>query len=124
VDAPKIILFFELTQTNAFPLHTKQHHPMGNGEMSGWQYARYKVGLYKLNAVDPQLEGAWFQPLSLSSDILVSSLCFQMQMQVVPLQQGEQGAEREHAGEALRAVARDANKHVNLKLGVSSKLFR
>jgi hypothetical protein len=23
------------------------------------------VGLYKLNAVDPQLESAWFQPLSL-----------------------------------------------------------
>jgi hypothetical protein len=25
----------------------------------------YKVGLYKLNAVDPQLESARFQPLSL-----------------------------------------------------------
>jgi serine/threonine protein kinase len=25
----------------------------------------HEVGLYKLNAVDPQLESAWFQPLSL-----------------------------------------------------------
>jgi hypothetical protein len=121
VGRAKDYSFFELTQTLP-SLFIPTQHTMGNAEMSGWQYARYKVELYKLNAVDPQLEGAWFQPLSLSSDILVSSLCFQMQ--VVPLQQGEQGAEREHAGEALRPVARDANKHVNLNLGVPSKLFR
>jgi hypothetical protein len=36
--------------------------------------------------VDPQLESAWFQPLHLSSEILVSSLCFQMHL--VPLQRG------------------------------------
>jgi hypothetical protein len=29
------------------------------------------VGLYKLNAVDPELESAWFQPLNLKCDILV-----------------------------------------------------
>jgi hypothetical protein len=41
------------------------------------------VGLYTLNSVDPKLGSAWFQPLSLKCDILVSSLCFQMQL--VPL---------------------------------------
>jgi hypothetical protein len=35
------------------------------------------VGLYTSNAVDPWLETAWFQPLNLSSENLVSSLCFQ-----------------------------------------------
>jgi hypothetical protein len=35
-----------------------------------------KVGLYTLNAVDPQLESNRFQPLNLSSGFLVSSLCF------------------------------------------------
>jgi hypothetical protein len=39
-----------------------------------------------LNPVDPQLESTWFQPLSKSSDKLVSSLCFQIQP--VPLQLG------------------------------------
>jgi hypothetical protein len=29
-----------------------------------------KVGLYKLNAVDPWLESAWFQPLNLKCDFL------------------------------------------------------
>jgi hypothetical protein len=37
---------------------------------------RLVVGRYNLNAVDPQLETAWFQPVSLSSENLVSSLCF------------------------------------------------
>ena len=46
-----------------------------------------QVGLHKVNSADPQLESTWFQPSSLSSDILVSSLCFQMQL--VPLQFGE-----------------------------------
>jgi hypothetical protein len=30
------------------------------------------VGLYKLSEVDPDLESAWFEPLSLSSENLVS----------------------------------------------------
>jgi hypothetical protein len=34
------------------------------------------VGLYNLNPVDPQLESAWFQPLNLKCDILVSKICF------------------------------------------------
>jgi hypothetical protein len=33
----------------------------------------YEAGLYKLSSADPQLESAWFQPLSLSSDKLVSN---------------------------------------------------
>jgi hypothetical protein len=44
------------------------------------------VGLYKLNPVEPQLESAWFQPLKLKCDILVSKLCFQIQ--IVPLNSG------------------------------------
>jgi hypothetical protein len=40
-----------------------------------------------LNPVDPQLESAWLtQPLNLSREKVVSSLCFQMQL--VPLQRG------------------------------------
>jgi hypothetical protein len=37
-------------------------------------------GLHKSNAVDPQLESAWFQfqPLNLSSDILVSTFAFKL----------------------------------------------
>jgi hypothetical protein len=49
----------------------------------------FVVGLYTLNAVDPQLESARFQPLKLKCDILVSKICFQMQL--VPLHRGEQG---------------------------------
>ena len=44
------------------------------------------VGLYRLSAVDPSsLKAAWFQPLSLSRDILVSSLCFQLQLVLLQL---------------------------------------
>jgi hypothetical protein len=39
-----------------------------------------------LNSVEPQLEAAWFQPLSLSSEKPVSSLCIQMKL--VPLHRG------------------------------------
>ena len=42
-----------------------------------------EVGLYQLNAVDPQLETTRFQPLNPSSEKLISSLCFQIQL--VPL---------------------------------------
>jgi hypothetical protein len=38
--------------------------------------ARQSVGLCELNPVDPQLESAWFQPLSLKCDILVSKFAF------------------------------------------------
>jgi hypothetical protein len=34
------------------------------------------VGLYKLNPVDPYHESAWFQPLNLKCDILVSNFAF------------------------------------------------
>jgi hypothetical protein len=42
-------------------------------------------GLYKLNPVmrTHSLKGAWFQPLNLASEKLVSNLCFHMQL--VPL---------------------------------------
>jgi hypothetical protein len=44
----------------------------GGGERGG-----SSVGLYKLNPVDPHsLKGAWFQPLTLSSDLLVSNFAF------------------------------------------------
>jgi hypothetical protein len=53
-----------------------------------------EVGLYKLNPVDPQLESAWFlQPLNLSSEKLVSILCFQIRL--VPLRRGYRNG-REH----------------------------
>jgi hypothetical protein len=63
------------------------------------------VGLYTLNPVDPRFflllflllllllrgrggdESAWFQPLNLSSENLVSSLCFH-KMQLAPLHGG------------------------------------
>jgi hypothetical protein len=58
------------------------------------------VGLFRLNPVDPQLESARFQHFNLKCDILVSSLCFQMQL--VPL----------HAGRHLRAAAGGGALHV------------
>jgi hypothetical protein len=39
---------------------------------------------YKLNAADPLLESAWFQPSSLRSENLVSEFAFS-QIQLVPL---------------------------------------
>jgi hypothetical protein len=42
--------------------------------------ARREVGLHKLNPVYPELESAWFQPLSLSSDILVSKFAFKFNL--------------------------------------------
>jgi hypothetical protein len=67
--------------------------------------------VYKLNPVDPQLETAWFQPLKPGIrypgfDILVSSLCFQMQL--VPLQYGRRVRVRspeEISGKAAAAAA-------------------
>jgi hypothetical protein len=41
---------------------------------------------WQLNPVDPQLESAWFQPLSLSRERLVSKLAFRIQL--VPLRPG------------------------------------
>ena len=38
--------------------------------------ANTEVGLCKLNSVDPWLESAWFQPLRLSSENLVSKFAF------------------------------------------------
>jgi hypothetical protein len=40
----------------------------------------YTVGRYKLNAVDPWLETAWFHPLNLSSDFLVSKFAFKFNL--------------------------------------------
>jgi hypothetical protein len=44
------------------------------------------VGLYKLNSVDPELESAWFQPLNLKCDILLSIFAFRFQL--APLRRG------------------------------------
>jgi hypothetical protein len=38
------------------------------------------VGLYTLNSVDPYLESIQFQPLSLSSDFLVSKFAFKFNL--------------------------------------------
>ena len=38
------------------------------------------VGLYKLNAVDPQLESTWFQPLNRKCDLLVSKFAFNLNL--------------------------------------------
>ena len=67
-----------------------------------------KVGLFKSNAVDPQLESAWFQPVKLSNEKLLSSLCFQMQL--VPLQQGVRGGVGDPVG--ARAGAADGGARV------------
>jgi hypothetical protein len=55
------------------------------------------VGLYKLNSAYPELESAWFQPLNLKSDILVTSLCC-FQIQLVPLQRGGERRGARHGG--------------------------
>ena len=44
------------------------------------QRADYEAGLYKLNPVDPQLESAWFQPLKLKCDFLVSKFAFKFNL--------------------------------------------
>jgi hypothetical protein len=51
--------------------------------MRGWRQQSFELhrqgwgGLYKLNPVTPiTLESAWFQPVSLKCDILVSSFAF------------------------------------------------
>ena len=38
------------------------------------------MGLYKLNPVDPQLESAWFQPLKLKCDFLVSNFAVKLNL--------------------------------------------
>jgi hypothetical protein len=43
-------------------------------EVCQGKYERFKVGRYKSNAVDPQLESAWFQPLNLSSESCFKNL--------------------------------------------------
>jgi hypothetical protein len=49
-----------------------------------------------LTPPDPLLKGAWYQPLNLSSEKPVSSLCFQMQL--VPLHQAQGGGARRVVG--------------------------
>jgi hypothetical protein len=71
------------------------------------QCASDEVGWYELNAVDPQLESAWFQPSSLSSEKPVSSLCFQMQL--VPLRRGAR-APRGDGGGAGRGSGRSVRR--------------
>jgi hypothetical protein len=56
--------------------------------------------MYKLNAVHPELESAWFQPLNLWCDILVSKFAFQMG-QLVPLRRAGGSARATSTG--LRA---------------------
>jgi hypothetical protein len=63
------------------------------------------VGLYKLNPGDPySLKPAWFQPLSLSSEKPVSSLCF-FYMQLVPLRDGTVRLWSTHPGNPLQRKA-------------------
>jgi hypothetical protein len=45
-----------------------------------------QVGVYKLNSADPQLETAWFQPLSLKCENPVSKFAFKLQL--APLRPG------------------------------------
>ena len=47
---------------------------MGTGCCSRWGPCN------KLNAVDPKLESAWFQPLSLKCDLLVSKFAFKFSL--------------------------------------------
>jgi hypothetical protein len=41
---------------------------------------KVEVGLYKLNAVDPELESAWLQPMHQKGDILVSKFAFKLNL--------------------------------------------
>jgi nitrile hydratase len=43
-----------------------------------------EVGLCQVNAADPQLESAWFQPLNLKCDILVSKFAFKFNLYRYP----------------------------------------
>jgi hypothetical protein len=59
--------------------------------------AESEVGLYKLNAVDSQLESAWFQPLNLSYQVrnwFQAYQAFAFKTPLVPLRGGEEGADR------------------------------
>jgi hypothetical protein len=51
-----------LTPGSANPIDL---HPHRTKLMGYWTLDDNTVGLYKLNAVDPELESAWFQPLNL-----------------------------------------------------------
>jgi hypothetical protein len=51
------------------------------------------VGLYKLRLqLTHELESAWFQPLSLKRDILVSKFIFKLMGQLVPLPHARHGS--------------------------------
>jgi hypothetical protein len=52
------------------------------GELGrGWKtQGEHMAGLYKLNSADPELESAWFQPLNLKYDILVSKFAFKINL--------------------------------------------
>jgi hypothetical protein len=53
-------------------VETLKRTAVGGVSQSGWGWRG------TLTPPDPQLTGAWFQPLRLSSDILVSRFAFQM----------------------------------------------
>jgi hypothetical protein len=93
---------------------------MSASEMVTAEGVRHQVGLYKLNPVDPALESAWFQPLKLERDILVSSLC--VQIHLVPLQPGlrrqHHGALRVHALRARGSHHGQQDAHVARASGV------
>jgi hypothetical protein len=61
----------------------------------GAQVDEVKAGLYKLHPVYPELESAWFQPLNLSSDLLVAWFLSLLSIQLVPLRQGGDGGEHQ-----------------------------
>jgi hypothetical protein len=76
---------------------------------------RVKVGTYDFNAVDPHLETAWFQPLNLKCDILVSKFAskFNLYRYMRETFQALQGAHavaeqtKRAAQEAVRAARRE-----------------
>jgi hypothetical protein len=60
----------------------------------------FKVGLYKLNSVDPEREGAWFHPLNLNCDLLVSTFAFTCNLYRY-IKGGECAAEHDNAWQCV-----------------------
>jgi hypothetical protein len=75
----------------AFQVHNLQRYATGEADVMSVNNVKcvldvngYAVGLHKWNAVDPELESAWFQPLNLQVKTWFQRLLFQIQL--VPLQ--------------------------------------
>jgi hypothetical protein len=83
-----------------------------SAELMGLLREAATVGaLYKLNPVDPPLESAWFQPLNLSSEKLVSNFAFQAgfnSYRYAPAHVDALQARMSDGDEAVRDAAMDA----------------